>query len=257
FITLADKKFGPMTTKRRGPGERPIKIPWAAARLSDEDWERVRLCCDILADANLYQQTGSSSSVPTLHRVIPALETISSRWEAKEKNSKFQVFRNALRAALEKLLKYYKHLDDACAYILALYLHPYYKLLYIKEQWGGEAEFHADLLAGIEMPRNWQAYAREVVETALRKVRQIEWDADIADDTHPPHVNDDDDDDDDGDSYDRARRRRLQSADSDDGWKIEMRWYEDDPALNVTKDVDTTAYWAVRPPIPCTSSTLC
>ncbi len=62
------------------------------------------------------------------------------------------------------------------------------------------------------------------------------------DNSNAPATNDNDDDDED---YDTLRRRRLQNADSEDGWKVEMRRYEDDPAVEVTKDTDTVEYWAV------------
>ena len=46
-------------------------------------------------------------------------------------------------------------------------LHPYYKLEYIEQRWGGEAEYLEDLADGVTNARNWQAYAREVIEAAV------------------------------------------------------------------------------------------
>ena len=71
-------------------------------------------------DANHYQQICSSTRAPTLHRVIPVLETLASRWEAKMQDPKYAPFHNALEKGLAKLVKYYKRLDNARAYILAL-----------------------------------------------------------------------------------------------------------------------------------------
>ncbi|RPD53309.1 hypothetical protein L226DRAFT_576383 [Lentinus tigrinus ALCF2SS1-7] len=48
-------------------------------------------------------------------------------------------------------------------------LHPYFKLHYIEEQWGGEEEYYNDLAAGVLNAQNWQKYAREVVEKAVKK----------------------------------------------------------------------------------------
>lgn len=48
FISTADLKFGPITIICR-PGQPTKKIPWTAFQLSNADWERVRLCADILA----------------------------------------------------------------------------------------------------------------------------------------------------------------------------------------------------------------
>ena len=47
FLTMADEKFGPITTIRRD-GKITAKIPWSAFQLSDKDWERARLCATIL-----------------------------------------------------------------------------------------------------------------------------------------------------------------------------------------------------------------
>ncbi len=47
FVSTADLKFGPITMIRR-PGRPTKKIPWTAFQLSDDDWEKVRLCGEIL-----------------------------------------------------------------------------------------------------------------------------------------------------------------------------------------------------------------
>ncbi len=49
-------------------------------------------------------------------------------------------------------------------------LHPYFKLWYIEEKWGGENDYQAALANGDPNPRNWQQYARDVVEKAIRNV---------------------------------------------------------------------------------------
>ncbi len=70
-----------------------------------------------MQDANRVQQLCSSTRVPTLHQVIPALETLASRWEAKAADPTYALFHDALNAGLEKINKYYQKLDDAWAYI--------------------------------------------------------------------------------------------------------------------------------------------
>ncbi len=50
---------------------------------------------------------------PTLHQVIPALETLASRWEAKAVNPAYELFHGALKKGLEKLNKCYQKLDNA------------------------------------------------------------------------------------------------------------------------------------------------
>lgn len=47
FVATADAKFGPITTIRKN-GKIIKKIPWSAFRLEKEDWDRVKLCVEIL-----------------------------------------------------------------------------------------------------------------------------------------------------------------------------------------------------------------
>ncbi|RPD68498.1 hypothetical protein L226DRAFT_437042, partial [Lentinus tigrinus ALCF2SS1-7] len=122
FIGMADLKFGPIT-KLRCKGEPTKNIRWTAFQLTDADWAKIKLCTEILADANRYHQICSSTRMPTLWQVIPAMEALSSRWEKKAEDPKYALFHDAIRAALEKLLKYYKQLDKADAYIHTLDTH--------------------------------------------------------------------------------------------------------------------------------------
>ncbi len=45
--------------------------------------------------------------------------------------------------------------------------HLYFKLDYIQQHWGGQEEYLAELAEGNPEARNWQAYAREVVEQTV------------------------------------------------------------------------------------------
>ena len=142
FIHIADLRFGPITKIRRA-GQKTKVIRWSAFQFSGADWERIRLCADILAvrlsssilipayadhpgiqDANKYHQLSSTTRSPTLHQVIPTLESLASRWERKLENPVYAPFRQALEAGLAKLNKYYLKLDDCDAYILALCTSP-------------------------------------------------------------------------------------------------------------------------------------
>ena len=138
-------------------------------------------------DADKYHQLFSSDKAPTLHRVIPALEALCSKWEKKLADLKYLVFHPALQAGLEKLNKYYTKLDNSDVYILALrtpsfdfglfleyvmltmciVLHPYYKLRYIEKKWGGKAEQEAEIAAGNDDAVNWIEHAHEVVDAAV------------------------------------------------------------------------------------------
>ncbi|KAG1745459.1 uncharacterized protein EDB91DRAFT_1269995 [Suillus paluster] len=61
---------------------------------------------------------------------------------------KYEMYNDAIQAGLNKLSKYYKKFDDKPVYVLALVLHPYYKLTYIKMQWGGPEEQVKECAAG-------------------------------------------------------------------------------------------------------------
>lgn len=52
--------------------------------------------------------------------MIPALETLASRWEAKLQDPKYEAFHVALDKGLAKINKYYEKLDNTDVYVLAL-----------------------------------------------------------------------------------------------------------------------------------------
>ncbi len=47
-MATADMKFGPITAIHEC-GKVAKKIPWSAFQLSSADWQRVKLCADILS----------------------------------------------------------------------------------------------------------------------------------------------------------------------------------------------------------------
>ncbi|KAF8958255.1 hypothetical protein BDZ97DRAFT_1668780, partial [Flammula alnicola] len=166
FLTSADELFGPITTLRRD--NRIVKhIPWSAFKLGGQDWVRVVDACDILADSNRIQQYFSAEKEPTLWRALPALEELQSTWEKKRDDPKYALYKDALTDGLEKLRKYYSRLDEKPSFVLALVLHPYYKLAYIKLAWGGPAEKAAEIAAGNANAKDWQDEARQIVERTV------------------------------------------------------------------------------------------
>ena len=54
-----------------------------------------------------------------------------------------------------KIGKYYNKFDEKPVYVLALILHPYYKLDYIKMAWGGPKEKKKELEAGNLLAKDW------------------------------------------------------------------------------------------------------
>ncbi|KAI1789150.1 hypothetical protein LXA43DRAFT_845779, partial [Ganoderma leucocontextum] len=223
FVAIADLQFGPITILRP-KGVPAKKIPWTAFKLEKADWARVKLCADILDDADSCHQICTTTLTPTLHQVIPALEHLVSKWEKKAKDPTYALFHDALKAGITKLNKYYKKLDNSDAYILSLLLHPYYKLNYIRHEWGGEEEYEADLAAGVPNPRNWVQYACKIVEKAMQKYWPLRLGridakkpAAPADAASAPGSDSNSEND-----YDKARQALLRSGEPDDGWKVEL-----------------------------------
>ncbi|RPD57654.1 hypothetical protein L226DRAFT_441361, partial [Lentinus tigrinus ALCF2SS1-7] len=233
FVSTADLMFGPITWLKGQNGGKTKNIRWTAFQLDKSNWDKIKLCANILADANRYHQVCSSTRMPTLWLVIPAMEALSSCWEKKAADNKYALFHDVLRAGLEKLLKYYKLLDKADAFILALFLHPYFKLRYIEEQWGGEFEYNENVAAGVPNPQNWQKFVHEVVEKNVKKYWDMalkeagtnsapERPADaVPSDVHAAAAPMDSDSE---DEYDRARQQRLKEGKAAvDGWKAELQ----------------------------------
>ncbi|KAF8057822.1 hypothetical protein FPV67DRAFT_1398734, partial [Lyophyllum atratum] len=109
----------------------------------------------------------SADQQPTLYRALPALEDLQTVWEGKLKDPRFNIYHTALSDGLAKLRKYYFKFDEKDVYVLALVLHPYYKLQYIKLAWGGEDEQADEIAAGNLNAKDWQDEARQVVEKVV------------------------------------------------------------------------------------------
>ena len=119
FISSADELFGPITSIRR-PGY-PVKhIPWTAFAIKSSDWERANDTHAILSDANSIQHLFSYEYQPALWRAIPAFEELQTAWEEKHASQKYNLYKDALDRALQKLYKYYSKFDQKNVYVLAL-----------------------------------------------------------------------------------------------------------------------------------------
>ncbi|KZS86796.1 hypothetical protein SISNIDRAFT_420517, partial [Sistotremastrum niveocremeum HHB9708] len=162
FICTADIKFGTMT-KLRQKGVIVKEIPWTAFTLTEADWQRVRELIFILQDADQVQQIFSYKYLPCLWRALPAFERLQTAWERKHRDSRFLIYREAIGDGLDKLNKYYCHFDKKPLFVLALVLHPYFKLEYIDEKWGGAEEQAKEIAKGYPDAVNWQAEARRVL----------------------------------------------------------------------------------------------
>jgi hypothetical protein len=131
------------------------------------NWVRVLDAKLILEDSNWIQQYFSSEHKPTLWRALPAIEDLQTAWEVKHDNPQYIIYKNAINDGLAKLNKYYSQFDEKPSYVIALVLHPYYKLSYIAHAWGGEEEEEAEILAGNMHAKNWQAKACKILENMV------------------------------------------------------------------------------------------
>ncbi|KAM6492375.1 hypothetical protein JOM56_012100, partial [Amanita muscaria] len=168
FLASADQLYGPITTLRQD-GHAIKSIPWKAFILSNEDWKRVDLLINILSDSNEVLHHFSSVKYPNIYRALPAFECLQTRWEKRLANERYELYHNALKYGLAKLSKYYSKFDKKPSFILALVLHPYFKLEYIRMMWGGDEEKRAEQARGNKDAKNWQDEAQKVVETAVSK----------------------------------------------------------------------------------------
>ncbi|KAF9060114.1 hypothetical protein BDP27DRAFT_1237396, partial [Rhodocollybia butyracea] len=144
------------------------KISWAAFKFSSQDWDRVKDCKLILEDANHIQQVFSASKNISIYKAIPALETLLTQWENKLADEKFKLYHPAIKAGLAKFRKYYKKFDTRPAYVLSLFIHPYYKLHWIELHWGGAEAQAAEIAAGNKNAKNWIDEAEKLVEATVR-----------------------------------------------------------------------------------------
>ncbi|KAG2754229.1 hypothetical protein P692DRAFT_201667915, partial [Suillus brevipes Sb2] len=111
----------------------------------------------------------SSETQPTLWCAIPAIEELQTAWEMKLNLPKYEIYKDAIQAGLDKIGKYYRKFDDKPVYVLALVLHPYYKLAYIKMQWGGPEEQVKERAARNPNAIDWYDEALQVVEAAMQE----------------------------------------------------------------------------------------
>ncbi|KIM68363.1 hypothetical protein SCLCIDRAFT_105624, partial [Scleroderma citrinum Foug A] len=118
FVNSAGELYRPITTIRRDGCVR--HIPWTAFLLKPLDWDHVNDVRAIISDANNLQQVFSDENRATLWQVIPALEELQTAWEAKQQDPKYTLYHAALQGGLNKIAKYYNHLDQKPVYILAL-----------------------------------------------------------------------------------------------------------------------------------------
>ncbi|GLB37207.1 putative hAT family C-terminal dimerisation region [Lyophyllum shimeji] len=199
---------------------------------------------------SLYQQ---GHLRPTLWCALPAIEELQTAWEEKQKDPRFDIYQDAIQDGLDKLQKYYSKFDEKPNYVLALVLHPYYKLEYIRMAWGGAKEQQEEIKAGNKNARNWHAEAQDLVEATMARYWRTRPGATTSTDTPVPtdtpsptdtplasdrrqaqhgHLSD----------FDRWRETLI--AEDETGWEEELRSYLKTVPKEVTKDTDIIEWWS-------------
>ncbi|KAF5368777.1 hypothetical protein D9615_010411 [Tricholomella constricta] len=245
FTSGADRLYGPITTIRSN-GRITKKIAWSAFTLTSADWARVHEAKTILADSNCVLHHFSAEQQPTLYRALPALEDLQTLWEAKLKNPMYVLYHAAIQCGLDKLNKYYSRFDEKPAYVLALVLHPYFKIQYIKLAWGGMVEQAAEIADGNLDAKNWQAEAELIVDNAMAEYwRTRPQQPTVSSSRPPPAASDEDREDSFLSEFDRHRLTLLTDG-TDSHWQSELRRYLKDVPADVTRDTDIVAWWSVH-----------
>ena len=214
---------------------------------SASDWDHVQLIHLIIANANLLQHHFSFNTIPTLWHAIPAVEELQSAWEAKLESLKFLLYQDAIHKGLMKISKYYTKFNEKLVYILALVLHPYYKLDYIKMAWGGAKEKRKELEAGNAFVKDWHDEALKIIKAMMQDYWE-EPDQQPAPTSalfNGPGLDDNETLKSEFDHHHHHLIQQLTSLNSD-GCAAELHCYLSDQPLDVLKDMDIIGWWSVH-----------
>ncbi|KAH9955593.1 hypothetical protein BC827DRAFT_1271578 [Russula dissimulans] len=150
----------------------------------------------------------------------------------------------AINDGLAKLNKYYSWLDKKPTYILALALHPYFKLAYIKLAWGGLEEQEAECKVGNPLAKNWQDEAQKILEQMGHYYKSREITSVVL--IPPPPGNLTNDITSILSKFDCHCLALLMSQEKGEGWQAELRRYLKTLPADVTKDTDIVEWWQVE-----------
>ncbi|KAG6905295.1 hypothetical protein DXG01_003622 [Tephrocybe rancida] len=176
-----------------------------------------------------------------------AIENLQTAWEDKLSKLVFALYHDAIRDGLAKLLKCYSRFDKKPSFILALFLHPYFKLHYIQIVWGGAEEQRAEFAKGNHNVKNWVDEAWIIVENAMEKY----WSTRPTRVTMPPVSGSVTVDEDSFTSeYDRHHRTLLLSQTFEDDWQAELHCYLKSVPADVNAETDIVQWWSASS-VPC------
>ena len=117
-----------------------LKSPktYAMFKLSEGEWQLLKLVCDGLKEPASACQSFSYSTRPTVYRAFPVLEFMQQRWETMVKQPQYAKIVPALKAGLQNLRKWYRSLDNTNIYFICLVLDPRVKMAYFDTHWEEE-----------------------------------------------------------------------------------------------------------------------
>lgn len=117
------------------PNDRELHI--LDDQLSNDDWGMLEKINNTLT---LFKQTSMSleSSFATLYHTIPSMDMILDHLEERRNDTSDAIMMPMYQQAWEKMIKYYKLLDDSPAYVASVILHPGIKQEYIEKHWKKE-----------------------------------------------------------------------------------------------------------------------
>jgi hypothetical protein len=73
-----------------------------------------------MQEARKAQGDFSSDKYPTLWKAIPVLERVIKRWTTMSTTPRFTIVREGIEAAIQKLVKYYRHVENNVLYFAAM-----------------------------------------------------------------------------------------------------------------------------------------
>ncbi|ESK81374.1 hat family dimerization domain-containing protein [Moniliophthora roreri MCA 2997] len=202
-----------------------MKVRWSSTFImTHRAWERHELADDS-------QHEFSADKYPTLHRGIPALETLHAAWSSRCDNEKYARFRNALTAGIEVIEKYYNLTSNSGVHILAMVLDPASKLSYFREHWSEDEQKEVD------------TYLRKVFRKRHEKLNATQDSSTM------------------GHSSTQRRRKHLVDHDSDDesqqssmpatatnieAWEVEYNKWVQTPTEDIDDEASRVEWWGAN-----------
>ncbi|KAF5338265.1 hypothetical protein D9611_014619 [Ephemerocybe angulata] len=108
---------------------------WSDFKLTSGEWEIVRLAYNVLKEAAIIHADLSSQSVAMLPVVFPLLEKLMSKWDRMAASPEYAPVKDAIKAATDNMIKWYRSTDETTVYFIAHVLNPVRKDAYVRSAW--------------------------------------------------------------------------------------------------------------------------